>query len=420
MATRRPARYALAIVLGNFIQFYDFLAFSFFAVQIGQTFFPSGNPATSLLASLATFGVGFFARPVGAFVLGRLADRRGRKPVLLLSFALTGTATVGLALTPAHAQIGLAAPILVIGFRLLQGFAVGGEIGASLAYLSEIAPPGRRGLYVSLYYASADAAILIGGILGAGMALLLDDSTLDRWGWRVAFLVGGVIVALSLQLRRSLPETSTAGPEPAGACAPPGRRLALLGFGMIGAAATVQYILIYLGTYARTALGLPTGVAFGATAVVGVSGLIADPLSGWLADKIGCKPVMIAPWVLLTVGAIPAFHFILLEKSAASLYAVTAILMIATALSSTAAIVALTEALPRSVRSSTVSIAYALGVSIFGGSTQFIVAWLVVFTNNPLAPGWYMIAAAAVGLALMAMMPDPIGTASREGGASQG
>ena len=155
----------LAVVIGNGLEFYDFVTYAFFAAQIGRTFFPSDTPGTSLLASLATFGVGFLTRPLGALVIGRLGDRVGRKPAMLLSFWLIGIGVVGLPLIPSYAAIGVAAPLLAIAFRLLQGFALGGEVGPSTAFLMEAAPPLRRGLYVSLQATSADLAVCIAGIV---------------------------------------------------------------------------------------------------------------------------------------------------------------------------------------------------------------------------------------------------------------
>src|SRR6185369_3037028 len=161
-ATQRlPARQVLAVVAGNAIEFYDFVTYAFFAAQIGRTFFPSNTPGTSLLASLATFGAGFLTRPLGALLIGRYADRAGRKPAMLLSFWLMGIAVVGLPLVPGYAAIGVAAPLLVIGFRLLQGFALGGEVGPNTAFLMEVAPPLRRGFYVSMQATSADFAVMV-------------------------------------------------------------------------------------------------------------------------------------------------------------------------------------------------------------------------------------------------------------------
>src|SRR5450432_1640450 len=202
-----PKRQVLAVVIGNGLEFYDFVTYAFFAAQIGRSFFPSDTPGTSLLASLATFGAGFLTRPLGAFVIGRYADRAGRKPAMLLSFALIGVGVVGLPLTPSYAAIGIAAPLIAIAFRLLQGFALGGEVGPSTAFLMEAAPARRRGLYVSLQATSADVAVLVAGLVGVGLASALEPAALNSWGWRAALLGGAVIIPFGLLLRRTLGET---------------------------------------------------------------------------------------------------------------------------------------------------------------------------------------------------------------------
>ena len=195
------------MALGNAIEFYDFVTYAFFAAQIGRAFFPSDIPGTSLLASLATFGAGFLTRPLGALVLGRLGDRIGRKPAMIASFALIGIGVTGLPLIPSYASIGIAAPILAICFRLIQGFALGGEVGPSTAFLMEAAPPLRRGFYISLQATSADVAVMVAGLVGVGLASLLDAAALDSWGWRVALLAGAIIIPFGLVLRRTLGET---------------------------------------------------------------------------------------------------------------------------------------------------------------------------------------------------------------------
>ncbi len=205
--TGLPARHVVAVALGNALQFYDFVTYAFFAAQIGRTFFPADIPGGSLLASLATFGAGFLTRPLGAFVLGRLGDRIGRKPAMIASFTLIGIGVVGLPLIPPYASIGLLAPILAICFRLIQGFALGGEVGPSTAFLMEAAPPLRRGLYISLQATGADVAVMVAGLVGVGLAALLEPAALNSWGWRVALLGGAVIIPFGLLLRRTLGET---------------------------------------------------------------------------------------------------------------------------------------------------------------------------------------------------------------------
>lgn len=401
-------RQAMAIAVGNGLEFYDFVTYAFFATQIGHTFFPSKTPGLSLLSSLATFGVGFLTRPLGAIVIGRLGDRAGRKPAMMVSLCLIGVAITGLSLTPSYAAIGTLAPVLVIGFRLLQGFALGGEVGPSTAFLLEAAPPSRRGLYASLQATSADSATLVAGLVGVVLASTLNGAQLDAWGWRVAQLLGVCIIPFAFVLRRTLSETLTAP-----ATADPGSgstkgylRVFLLGVMMLSAATTNNYVLEYMTTYASNTLGMPAAISFAATAAIGASGLVCDSLGGWLSDQLGRKPVMIIPWLVLIVAIYPSFWVLERLRTGTALLAVSAILNGIQTLSSATIIVAITESLPKRVRSGAFALIYALAISVFGGSTQFLVAWIIRATGNPLAPAWYMLAAVTVGLIAMTQLPE--------------
>lgn len=402
-----PRRQIFAVASGNAIEFYDFVSYAYFAAQIGRTFFPSDIPGISLLASLATFGVGFLARPLGALVLGRLGDRVGRKPAMLLSFGLMGLGSVGLPLIPSYATIGVAAPILAVLFRLIQGFAVGGEVGASTAFLMEAAPPSRRGFYVSLQAMSADAAALVAGLVGVALASMLDAPALDAWGWRVALLLGAIIIPVALVLRRTLVETLQQSSEEG---SPPTigsyRRIAVAGIGLIAAATTTNYLLKYMTTYANSTLGMSAKVAFGATAIVGLCGVLCDPLGGWLSDRYGRKRVMLFPWIVLALLVFPCFFLIERERTAAALYIGCASLAAMSTLSTSVSLVAITEALPQRVRSAALGLIYALAVSVFGGSAQFLVAWITRMTGDPLTPAWYMICGVVVGLIAIRAMPE--------------
>ena len=411
-------RQAAAIAVGNGLEFYDFVTYAFFAAQIGRTFFPSSTPGLSLLSSLATFGVGFLTRPLGAIVIGRFGDRAGRKPAMMLSLCLIGVAVTGLSLTPSYASIGTLAPVLVILFRLLQGFALGGEVGPSTAFLMEAAPPSRRGLYVSLQATSADAATLVAGVVGVILASTLDAGQLDAWGWRVAQLLGVCIIPFAFVLRRTLNETLTApavaDQENIGGTAAYAR-VFLLGLMMLSAATTNNYVLEYMTTYASSTLGMPAAVSFGATAVIGASGLVCDTLGGWLSDRVARKPVMIIPWVLLIVAIYPAFWVLERLRTGAALLTVSAVLNGIQTLSSATIIVAVTESLPKRVRSGSIALIYALAISVFGGSTQFLVAWIIHATGNPLAPAWYMLGAVAIGLIAMVRLPETRPARARAG-----
>jgi MFS transporter, MHS family, citrate/tricarballylate:H+ symporter len=401
-------RQALAIAVGNGLEFYDFVTYSFFATQIGRTFFPSKTPGLSLLSSLATFGVGFLTRPLGAIVIGRFGDRAGRKPAMMLSLCLIGVAVTGLSLTPSYASIGTLAPVLVIVFRLLQGFALGGEVGPSTAFLLEAAPPSRRGLYVSLQATSADTAVLVAGVVGMVLASTLDAAQLDAWGWRVAQLLGVGIIPFAFVLRRTLNETLTApaAADHGNVSAAGTARVFLLGVMMLSAATTNNYVLEYMTTYASNTLGMPAAVSFGATAVIGASGLVCDTLGGWLSDRFGRKPVMVIPWLLLIVAIYPSFWVLERLRTGTALLTVSAVLNGIQTLSSATIIVAVTESLPKKVRSGAIALIYALAISVFGGSTQFLVAWIIHATGNPLAPAWYMLGAVTIGLIAMVRLPE--------------
>lgn len=398
-----PAFHVLAIVIGNGLEFYDFLSYAIFAVYIGKTFFPSHDASVNLILSLATFGVGFITRPIGGIVLGILGDRLGRKPAMVLSFVLIGIAMLGVALTPGYAEIGLAAPVLLVCFRLVQGFALGGEVGPTTAWLIEAAPPERRGFYGSMQYATQNAALLVASCVGLLLSTVLDAHDLQSWGWRIAFLLGVIIVPFGILIRRGLPETlygaelgapvpertSTAGIQPY-------TRVVALSFILLGCVTIGAYVIAYMTTFALNTLHLAAGIAFGVNVVTSLTGLVADCAGGLLGDRFGRKPVMMLCASLLLFGIMPVFWTITHVPSTLLLYILLGALSIIFELCSVQVIVSFTESVPPRIRSGTVAIVYAFSISIFGGSTQFLIAWLIRETGSPLAPGWFWTTAAFV------------------------
>jgi len=396
-----------AVTAGNALEFYDFVTYAFFATQIGRALFP-GNAADSLLLSLATFGVGFLTRPLGGLVIGRMADRRGRKPAMILSFSLMGASMTGLALTPAYSAIGLAAPILAVTFRLVQGFALGGEVGPNIAYLMEAAPPNRRGLFISLNFASADLAVLVAGLVGLFLSSVLSGAQLEAWGWRVALLLGVAIVPLGLRLRRTLVETlPPAAGEPAAAGARPLLLLAGAGLLVIAGGTISNYTLEYLTTYAQATLHMAVPTAFAATVVLGVIGVAGDLTGGWLADRFGPKRVLVVPWLLLIATIVPVFRLLNEARTANALLASTAILTLFHILGSSPAVLLFVQALPARVRAGATGLVYALAIAIFGGTTQLLETLLIRWTGNPVAPAWYMMGAVTLALAGAVLIPEP-------------
>ncbi len=398
-----PGRHIAAVVVGNALEFYDFLTFSFFAVYIGRAFFPSADSSASLLATLATFGAGFLTRPIGALLIGRMGDRRGRKPAMVLSFWLMGVAIVGLALTPPRSMIGVAAPILVVCFRLLQGFALGGEVGPTTAFMLELAPPERRGFYTAFQHWTQNLAILVAGLVGFVLANTLNERQLQDFGWRVAMLAGAAVVPVGLVIRRGLPETYHVQPGGRSERTPlrPYLPVAALGLLMLASGTIGAYIGSYATTYAIATLHMKANIAFAGTIVVGLSGVLFDLVSGALSDRFGRKRMMILPGVLLLVSILPAFYAISHYRTTAVFLGANAYLAILAALYTVPIVVWLTESLPASIRSGSVAIIYAVSISTFGGSTQFMITWLIRRTGDPLAPAWYWTVALSVGLAAM-------------------
>lgn len=401
-------RHVAAVVIGNALEFYDFTTYAYFAVQIGHTFFPFKTPLLSLLASLAAFGIGFLGRPVGGVLIGAYGDRKGRRPAMLFSFGLMGAAILAFVFMPSYAQIGIAAPVLVVVIRFIQGIAVGGDVGPTTAFLLEVAPERRRGFYTALQYSSQGLSTLCAGVAGVTLANLLDAQQLQDFGWRIALFAGAAILPFGMLIRRSLPETLHTDE---GAAAAPRRidaatwRVIVLGFFMLGSATVGFYIVAFLTTYASQFLHMKTNVAFAATLVFGMANVVFSALAGHLSDLFGRKPVMLIPRALFLLAIWPAFALIVARRDAATLLG-AALVLGALGQMGVTSFVALSEALPKHLRSAALATTYAVAISIFGGTAQFNVTWLIGATGDIMVPAYYLMAATLVGLVAMALMPE--------------
>jgi len=400
-------RHVAAAVIGNALEFYDFSTYAFFAAQIGRTFFPSHSPFVSLLSSLIVFGVGFVGRPVGAVVIGRYGDRAGRKPAMMLSFGLMGAALLGLAATPSFRTIGIAAPVIVLCLRLLQGFALGGDVGPTTAFLLEAAPPQHRGFYASLQYGSQGLSALLSGLVGFVLSRALDAAALDAYGWRIAFLLGAIVLPIGLIIRSTLPETLHHEEDPAETAEAERdvTRTAILGFAMIASATFAYYSLSYLTTYASQSLHMRTDVSFAATIFFGLSNVIFAPLGGYWSDRVGRRPVMVGSRIVFAIVGIPAFMLLVRNRDTATLLGVAFCLGALSQLASPQ-IAALAEALPKRMRSAGLSVVYALAIMIFGGTTQPMITWLLHATGNLLMPAYYLTLGNIVGIVSMWLMRE--------------
>lgn len=420
-------RAAFAATIGNMLEFYDFITYSFFAVEIGRTFFPAHREYASLMLSLATFGAGFLTRPIGGIVLGIFSDRVGRRPAMLLSFAMMGAAILTIALTPSYDAIGLAAPIIVIAARMVQGFALGGEVGPTTAYLIEIASPQRRGLVVAWQPASQEIAATAGALVGVILSSTMTSGMLEAYGWRLAFLIGAVCLPFGLWMRRTLPETVSHAERTAESVESSSHvvqarrhvRVIVLALMILASGTISTYVTQYMTTYAKNTLHVSPSLAFTVSLVSNGLQIIGALLGGWLADRFGRKPIMIWPQLVVLVLTYPAFLWIVQAPGAWSLLFGFGILSFIGSLPFTAFYAAFTEALPQNIRGGVFATIYAVAIATFGGTAQLVVTWLLHVTGDPLAPSWYLLLAATVGLVAMSLMPEtaPVKIGETEDGA---
>ncbi len=407
--TRKPPRTSqiVAAVIGNALEWYDFVVYGFLTVIIARLFFPTQDEYAALLLTMATFGVGFFMRPVGGIVLGIYADRKGRKAALQLIIGLMTLSMAMIAFAPPYAAIGIAAPLLILLARLLQGFATGGEFASATSFLVESAPPNRRGFYGSLQMVGQSVAALTGAVAGTLITRGLAPEQIDSWGWRLPFLFGLVIGPVGLYIRRYLEETQAFIESRARVVTNPlstvfaqNLRSLAVTFGLV-ICGTISYyvVLVYMPTYAKTQLGMSLTDAFTAQ-VIGLLCLTAAiPLCGALSDRIGRRPILMSATIAYFLVLYPLFDwlhaapgFVRLAVMQASLCTLVGVFLgpISTAIA---------EQFPTGVRSTGLALAYNFAVMLFGGFAQFIVTWLIRATGSPLAPAYYVMFGAVVGFA---------------------
>jgi MFS transporter, MHS family, citrate/tricarballylate:H+ symporter len=403
LTPRQRRRAVTAAILGNGLEFYDFITFAFFAIQIGHTFYPSESPFLSLMGSLATFGAGFITRPLGAHILGGYADRHGRKPAMLISMSLMGAGIVLLVLTPGYAMIGYAAPVIAVCARLMQGFALGGEVGSATVYMMESATAARRGWTMSWQGASQQVASTTGALIGLMLSLVMSEAELGAYGWRIALGLGATIVPVALWIRHSLPETRDL-PDTA-VVAHEGfrsyRRPVICGFLIIMSGTIATYIFQYMATYGQNTLGLSASLSFGGELVNNGAGFFAVLIGGVISDRKGRKHVMIAPQVLFCLLIVPCFLWLTIARDWVSFLGANIILSYISGYMYGAVYAAISESIPKAVRARVFALVYSIPVAVFGGTTQLVITWLLEVTHEPMAVAWYLTGISLIGLAAM-------------------
>jgi MHS family proline/betaine transporter-like MFS transporter len=401
-ATPTPAqirRIILAGLAGNVMEWYDFAIYGYFATVIGYHFFPSSDPVVSVIAAFGAFAAGYMMRPIGGFVFGWIGDVFGRKRVLTLSILAMAVPTVMIGLMPTYGDIGVAAPVILVALRLVQGLSVGGEYTSSVIYLAEQSHPDHRAKTAVWSMMGAVGGILLGSGVGAIFTNVLDTEQVKDWGWRIPFLLGSVIVLTGYLVRRSTqaeavaPTTRNPIKEIAREYWRDIARIAALS---VGQGVAFYAIFVYAVTYIRQIDGLNEDIAFDLnTASLGV--LLVTMFAGaMLSDRFGRKPLLLMGYGMLTFGAIP-FFLLIDTDSSWTIFLGEFGFVLGIGLFAGGAAAAYVEMLPTSVRCTTLALGYNLAVGIFGGTTPLVATYLVDKVG-PIAPAYWILAASAVSL----------------------
>ena len=395
---------------GNFLEQFDFFLFGFYAKPIADAFFPSANETAALLNAYGVFWLGAMMRPVGAIVLGAYIDRIGRRKGLIVTLSLMALGTVVITLCPSYAAIGIAAPIIVLLGRLIQGFSAGVELGGVSVYLSEIATPGNRGFYTSFQSSSQQVAIFVAAIIGFILSeVMTGDTFLDSMGgiakWRIPFFIGCLIIPVIFFLRRTLEETPeflamkkhpTASEVFASAIA--NWRIVILGM-MIAVLTTTTFyfITVYAPGFGKE-LKLSASDTLLVTLLVAVTNFFWNPVGGAVSDRIGRKPVLLTIAALSFLTAYPALHWLAAAPTFGKLLAVQMMFSFYFGVYSGTMLGCLVEIVPAHVRTTCFSIAFALAAGLFGTFTPFASTWLINKTGDKASPACWLMFGAALGI----------------------
>lgn len=376
-----------AVVIGNALDWYDFTLYGYFAVTIGKLFFPAASSWTSLLSALAVFGAAYVVRPFGGILLAHLADQWGRRNILIFVIALMTVGTAMIAFAPTYAAIGIAAPLIIVVSRLLQGFSAGGEFASATAFLVEHAPPDRRGLYGAWQISGQGIAIFLSGMAGSIAARSLAPEQFEAWGWRAPFIIGLVIGPVGFYMRLKLRETplfvddrqhrrSQRAPLTEVLASYKSRTLIGLGL-VVGGGASLYVLFVFMPTYAVRVLGLGLQAAFVAPIVAGLTIAIFCPIMGLISETIGRKQTLIASASGLLLVLYPSFLWLQHAPSTARLAAVEFVFGLLFSIGGGPFNAALAEMFPVRLRATGMAIAYNVGVALFGGLAPLIVSWLI-------------------------------------------
>ena len=391
---------------GNFLEQFDFFLFGFYARYIAAAFFPAQDETAALLNTFGVFWLGALMRPVGAIVLGAYIDQIGRRKGLIVTLTIMAIGTVTIAFCPTYATIGIAAPVIVLIGRLLQGFSAGVELGGVSVYLAEISTPGNRGFYTSFQSSSQQVAIFVASIIGFALSEMIPAQTVAAWGWRIPFFIGCLIIPFIFLLRRTLEETPEflamkKHPTQREVFASAAANWQIIVLGMMIAVLTTTtfyFVTVYTPTFGRTVLKLSSADALLVTILVAVTNFFWNPVGGALSDRIGRRPVLLAIAVLSLLTAYPALHWLVEAPTFGKMLAVEMMFSFYFGVYSGTMLGALVEIVPKHVRTTCFSMAFALAAGLFGTFTPFASTWLIDHTGDKASPGYWLMCAAVLGI----------------------
>lgn len=422
-ATQQPAGGALtdksrraiwAASIGNLLEWYDFGVYAYLATLIAAKFFPGTDPTASLLAAFAAYGVGFLARPFGGIVIGRLGDTRGRKVALVLTIFMMAFGTVGIGILPSYDAIGIWAPILLVLLRIVQGIAAGGEWGTSTAFIVEWSPPARRGFFGSFQQVSTAGGSLLGSATAAVLTSTLSQEAMLDWGWRVPFLLGAILLAVGVYMRRNVEETPSYEENRKAAADAPvvsGFPLGAQAFGFTIFWTIAYYTLLaWMPSFTQRFAGLTPSEALWSNTFGLIAMVIAIPVWGALSDRVGRRPLLIASTLTIGLLAWPLFTLMSKGGGLAVVLPIQVLFGVLLALYSGPGPAAISEIFPTHLRSTWMSAGYTLAVAVFGGFAPFIATWLIRETGSPVAPTYlYLMPAALISLLVILKLKETAG-----------
>ncbi|KVG08781.1 MFS transporter [Burkholderia thailandensis] len=401
-AVQERTKAVVAVIIGNGFEWFDFISYGFFSVIIAKIFFPTSDDNLSLLLSVSTIGVGFFMRPVGGIVLGGMADKIGRRATLVITITLMTIGTSLIAFAPTYKDAGIFAPLMIVCARLLQGFSAGGEMGGATGFLRDNVPAERLGYYTSWIQASIGFAIILASVLAVVLVKVLSAEQVESWGWRIPFLIGLCLGPLGIYIRNQVHEPAEENVQirertPVLEIVRRWKSETLIGFGLVIFWTVCSYVLLfYIPTYASKVLHLPASTGFIAVLVGASIVLFVTPVFGYLSDRYGRRRFLMGALAVAVMVAYPMFRLLNVSPGLHSLLLFQVVFGLVIACYEGPILAALSDAFPRKIVSTGISISYNLAVITFGGFSAAILTWAIAATQNNLAPAFYVMGTAVL------------------------